>query len=497
MPLWVVVGVILLSLSSIADTDSGVACSFGCEALNYNGDIHYCNFETGTCFRQEIAPPPSVNESLPPEPAGLTTEEKVAALEESIALLQNDVAAVTSGVSLINPNLETVKGQIAQLQADLTAIQNEISSQKNSLSTGLAGLQLTLDGVEENLTQRQSLNRLLTTLILVVLVAGVAAGIVYFVTRKQKNISPEIVQYITSHIRQGKKLPQIKESLRKAGWEEADIDWAYKETIKQNYKQFKGTVPETKKEAVAVKAAGEMPATRRAAPSLAYDPKKMVGVAVVSILLIVGILFVLRGVTTGKAIEFKKLVGGEIGGTAGEVTYAVECTPPHILNPIGDACCLDVDNSTICDLTEARQGQVTGGICNDNNQCPRGEYCVNSKCGTLASLYKGEGDCTKLCSYYAVKVVTSDGETYSIKPKQGSYTAAGALEWKVLEMPQHCKGEAPLAPFNIILKRPGEIVSEQVITLQQGEKSAVLTHPGLPKVAFTLTADTIFETCPR
>jgi hypothetical protein len=175
----------------------------------------------------------------------------------------------------------------------------------------------------------------------------------------------------------------------------------------------------------------------------------------------------------------------------------VECTPPHILTPTGDACCLDVDNSSVCDTVEARQGQVTGGACNDNNQCPKGEYCANGFCHTLASLYKGEGDCTKLCSYYAVKMLTSDGETYSIKPKRGSYTAAGALEWKLLEMPQHCKGEKPIAPVNIILKRPGEIVSEQVITLQQGEKSQVLSHPDLPKVAFTLTADTVFETCPK
>ena len=142
-------------------------------------------------------------------------------------------------------------------------------------------------------------------------------------------------------------------------------------------------------------------------------------------------------------------------------------------------------------------GQVTGGACNDNNQCPAGEYCVEGFCHTLASLYKRDGDCTKLCSYYAVKMLTSDGETHSIKPKRGSYTVVGALEWKLLEMPQHCKGEIPTVPINIILKKPGEIISERIITLTEGETSEVLTHPNLPEVEFTLTADTVYETCPR
>ena len=64
------------------------------------------------------------------------------------------------------------------------------------------------------------------------------------------------------------------------------------------------------------------------------------GVVVVSLLLIVGILFLLRGITAGKAIEFQRLVGGVEGGKAGEITYAVECTPPHILTPAEDACLL-------------------------------------------------------------------------------------------------------------------------------------------------------------
>ena len=507
--LLLVLFVILVSVSSLADIDTGYPCSLDCEALADNGDSYYCNFETGTCFQTvETAP---VNESLSAEPAvaaspsSMTTEEKVVVLEENLVLLQSSLLELSTSSALTNQDIATIKDQLVSLEGDLATLKGSIDqqiSQGNTVATGLAGLQQgvektqeTLTVVQDTLSKRQALNRFITITVLVLLIGGVAGGIFYYVNRKQRKISPEIGQYITRHIRQGKKFPQIKQQLLSAGWDEQDIDWAYKETTKQNYRRYKGTT-EPRKEMIQNSEKKERE-TNETKPGFGYDPKKMISIAVVSVLLIVGILFVLRGVTTGKAIQFQKLVGGEEGGTSGEVTYAVECTPPHIVNPSGDACCLDVDNSGVCDTAEARQGQVTGGVCQDNNQCPRGEFCVDGNCKTLASLYSGAGDCTKLCSYYAVKMLTSDGETYSIKPNRGSYTAAGALEWKLLEMPQHCKGETPIVPVNIILKRPGEIVSEEVITLQQGEKSEALMHPDLPQIAFTLTADTVFETCPK
>ncbi|MEK6853252.1 MAG: hypothetical protein AABX64_01080 [Nanoarchaeota archaeon] len=509
IPLLVIVFVILFSAAALADVDTGYPCSLGCESLSDNGEVYYCSYDTGTCFQQMVSEP-AANETAnitavaPAAPAETaTTDEKVTALEENLLLLQNTLEQVTSSVSLTNSDIKTIQDQLGALETDLNFLKDNLdskfSSQQTSMNTGLAGLQesvektqQTLTTVQETLGQRQRLNSFMVTALLILLVAGVGGGTFYYVNRKKKGASPDILNYITAHIRQGQKLPQIKEKLLKVGWSEQDVDWAYKETVRKNYQQYKsaGTAE--------VKNAGEkISAVRKTAPNIAYDPKKIMGVAVVSLLLIVGILFLLRGITAGKAIEFQRLVGGVEGGKAGEITYAVECTPPHILTPAEDACCLDVDNSTICDTTEARRGQVTGGVCNDNNQCPAGEYCVEGSCHTLASLYKGEGDCTKLCSYYAVTMLTSDGETYSIKPKRGSYTAAGALEWKLLEMPQHCKGEVPIVPINIILKKPGEIISERIITLTEGETSEVLTHPDLPEVEFTLTADTVYETCPR
>mgnify|MGYP001582331241 FL=1 len=142
-------------------------------------------------------------------------------------------------------------------------------------------------------------------------------------------------------------------------------------------------------------------------------------------------------------------------------------------------------------------GLAAVGQCDDNRECGYGLYCVANTCKSLSSLYAGEGDCSKLCSYYAIKILTSDGETYDLKPKQGSYTGAGALEWKTMQMPQHCKGEQPIVPINILTKNTGEVIGENVILLHEGQTSPVLTHPNISKITFTLTLADVFESCPE
>ena len=82
-----------------------------------------------------------------------------------------------------------------------------------------------------------------------------------------------------------------------------------------------------------------------------------------------------------------------------------------------------------------------------------------------------------------------------MKPKRGSYTAAGALEWKIMDAPEHCNGEPTIIPVSIIKKSPGKILSEQVITLHKGQASPVLTHPTLPDFSFSLKIEEVNELC--
>ncbi|HLD39840.1 MAG TPA: hypothetical protein VJB13_01745 [Candidatus Nanoarchaeia archaeon] len=508
----VLVLALIFAISSSADVDTGFSCSLGCESLSQNGETYYCNQDSQTCFLMEAPVESASNETVTGPvtytPPVLTTEEKVALLEENLASLQQSLAEVNSGVSLSNQDIALVKSQLAQLQAELTTlkgnIQTDLNTQTNSLSTGLAGLQQGINKTQEalqNLTEKQSTTRILTVIFLILIIAGVGAGIYYYLNRSKTD--PEMLEYINSNIKRGKKLPQIKQELRKAGWLDSEIEKAYNEVVKQNYRQYKSVHSEAKAERTEDAEEEQRPTSRVSAQQETsnpmHDPKKMMIIAVVGILLITGLILVLRGVSTGQAIFFQKLIGGAENGTSGEITYKVECTPPHLLNPTGDACCLDSDSSGICDTTELQgNGLTAGGDCSDNRECKLGLYCVNKKCTGLDTLYTHEGgDCTKLCSYYAVKMITSDKESYDLKPKQGSYTGAGALEWKLLEMPQYCKGESAIVPVNIIKKQTGKKISEEVILLHDGESSTVLTHPTIPKLAFTLTLEKVFESCPK
>ena len=135
--------------------------------------------------------------------------------------------------------------------------------------------------------------------------------------------------------------------------------------------------------------------------------------------------------------------------------------------------------------------EVTG--CQYNSDCKEGLLCIDKECKILASLYKT--DCENKCAITAVKLKTSDGEEYGLTLGQGSYTAAGALEWKLMKTPDYCQGEDPLVAVNIIKKTTGKIVGEQVLTLQKGDTSEEITHPTVKSVKFTATLADVTEKC--
>ena len=131
--------------------------------------------------------------------------------------------------------------------------------------------------------------------------------------------------------------------------------------------------------------------------------------------------------------------------------------------------------------------------CEYNAECQQGLLCINKECKSLASLYRT--DCANKCSITGVKVKTSDGESYDLTLGQGSYTAAGALEWKLMKTPDYCQGENPLVAVNIIKKTTGKVVGEQVLTLHKDETSEVVTHPSVKSVKFTATLTDVTEKC--
>src|SRR3989344_890984 len=285
--------VLMFAISSSADVDTGFSCSLDCNTLTQNGDLYYCNPDTQTCFLTEEAP---VTETAAPEATATTTaaaepatatttgtDEKITALEEKISGLETELASLSSDISLTKGEILTIQSQISTLQSELATLQDtdqDLSTKTNTISTGLAGLQETLDSLQKSFSERQSFSRIITVIFVILALGGAGWGAYYYINQKQDEVNPEIFDYIHSNIKQGKKLHQIKQELRKAGWMDRDIEKAYDKTVKQNYQKYKASKRETRAEAGTTASAEQRTRSRTATETstsrMAYDPKKMI-----------------------------------------------------------------------------------------------------------------------------------------------------------------------------------------------------------------------------
>ncbi|PIZ51797.1 hypothetical protein COY27_02380 [Candidatus Woesearchaeota archaeon CG_4_10_14_0_2_um_filter_33_13] len=462
-----------------------------------------CDLATETCYSQDT---PVITQTIPTTITNttnnitnvtatpVTSTVSTDTFNSQITQLKGQMQELTTKVNSLEGSDQVTQQQLQGLNNDLQSIAvsiqdiQSVKSDLNSISVGLAGLQeglnqtsAELNTVEETLAKKAARNKMLLWMGFVFLLLIVMGGVSYYILSQKRpfgRVDPKVTSYISQYIKQGWKYPHIKEKLMQSGWSEEEIGWAYKETIKKNYQEYQKKSSPSEKKTIGPTGVGS-------------DRNKVITIAVVSVLLVIGAILIING-TTGNAIFFQKF------NTGGEITYGVECTAPHVLNPDKDGCCLDLDNSGTCDYLDARgvSKVSSGGACADSFQCPQNEYCIDKTCQTLESQYKGFGDCSKQCNTYAARIKTSDGEIYPLKPGQGSYTGAGSLEWKVMEGPTHCKGEPALLPIKVSRKDQSGLINQEQFVLKQGETSKVMTHPTVP-LSFTLTVERIFEWCPE
>ncbi|MBI2666640.1 hypothetical protein HYX13_03445 [Candidatus Woesearchaeota archaeon] len=501
------------STSVLADTNTLIPCLSNADCQDLNGGSYYCNADTQTCYLLSEETPAKTSSS------SSTIEERVVDLEMKIDTLEDTVTKTSSALNLLTNEVQHLNRQLEKLFQAMkistpetptkegTSSEKETakslsaakspseskSSKKTIAGQAVAGEQGEL---QEVTSSEEGVSGISSTTIfiffLIVLVAGVTAVIV--IVKKKPSIQiqlqkeeKEVVAYITAHLKAGKKFFHIKESLQKTGWGEMDIRRLYKIAVQNNYQKYK----EKKGEQKVSQKESQKQLPRQQSAS---DKQRIMLISLVVLLLIGGIFLFLREIV-GQAISTEQLVGGKVGGEAGEVTYNVQCTPPQIPTPEGDTCCTDANQDTVCDITEKEVEKVTEK-CTDNLQCPAGEYCIDGTCGLLSSVYHGSSNCEKMCNYYSLKISTSDGEAYTVKPGRGSYTAVGALQWDVLKgVPSHCEGERARVPLLISKREPGKITDEYVITLRQGETSEPMTHRLVPGLNFALTMGQIYELC--
>ena len=134
--------------------------------------------------------------------------------------------------------------------------------------------------------------------------------------------------------------------------------------------------------------------------------------------------------------------------------------------------------------------------CTVNSDCGDYKLCLEGVCGTINDVYDTHSTCDSMCNFNNVLVKTSDGDEFTLSRGQGSYTGAGSIEWKLLSSAEYCLGEGatPVA-IELTMKNYGEVVQEEVIILNLGEESKVITHPQIERIQFTLVVESYDETC--
>lgn len=131
--------------------------------------------------------------------------------------------------------------------------------------------------------------------------------------------------------------------------------------------------------------------------------------------------------------------------------------------------------------------------CRVNGDCSN-LPCIDGVCRSIASLYDTD-DCEQKCSLDSVVIETSDSEIYTLKKGQGSFSYAGAVEWKIESFPDYCPTNKLRIPLKIIKKNTGKVIETQIITLGKGETSPLIIHPTIERVKFTATLKEINEQC--
>ena len=271
---------VLLSTFALADDPLSFAtctsddvCSF-CEETELSC---YCNLDENICYvESESTTEPQVQQATLQEPQ-VTKEEidsittltqstarRISSLERSYAQLQEQEKQTEEQTAILESNIDSLATGLATIQNSLVETQSE------------------LEVVSTKLTRSQKRSKALLVILLSVIIFIVALLLSIFTTRKspKRKLHPDLTKFITEHIKQGKKYTSIRDSLLNAGYSQEDAAFAYKETMRKNYSSYKKNVsPKT-------------------------DSKKVLALIGIAIILVILVMFILKGATTGQAAHF-------------------------------------------------------------------------------------------------------------------------------------------------------------------------------------------------
>ncbi len=346
-----------------ADIEYGYDCYANDQCIFVLGNpTAYCSDSSFTCFIPDVAAAPAgavpvvgvipVESGVEPLIPGVNVPVVVAPsinndqlvqlqltlqlLQEQSSTVEERLAAIESGTVTLSQGYQGLQSQLGQLQTLVSLLQSRIDvlekeqvSSKQAIkeevrgvATGLATLQTKVDttkdglvDVQEELDTQSSKTTWLTVLFVVLLVAGAGIGLYVYMNagaeEQGEEVDDQILKYITKHIKAGKKFPQVKEALLKAGWAESDINWAYKETLKKNYQSYlaKGVQSDestsTSSFAASNKVVENVVAAGSAGVRSSADKRKGMVIGIIGLVVLIGLMFLVKSVGIGHAIYFQ------------------------------------------------------------------------------------------------------------------------------------------------------------------------------------------------
>ena len=162
---------------------------------------------------------------------------------------------------------------------------------------------------------------------------------------------------------------------------------------------------------------------------------------------------------------------------------------------------LDVEGSELNEVEDkpmekSEDAEITNTTkpeCTQDTDCTGLERCIDNSCGLLKEINQAE--CDAKCTLKSATMETSDGKVLTLKRGESTYTAAGALAWKLLNPGEYCEDSNVKIPVEFEKVNYGKVLSTQVVTTTVGEVSEEITHPTVKRVKFTLKITDLVEEC--
>ncbi len=215
--------------------------------------------------------------------------------------IQTEIEMLTSNTEGLEARLDTIESKLTTMDSKLSSIDNEAELQAlqtkveealsniAALRTNVETTQTDIESVQvglETTADTTSLTRILSIIAIIITLSLGISLYIFHHNGREEELDPEIVNYITGHIKQGNNYDKIKEHLLKAGWTKDQIDEAYKKVKTHNYHKY-------------LKDNGR----GHEVPSKAINHKKPVIIASASFLIIM-IIIMFMGSTTGQAVYY-------------------------------------------------------------------------------------------------------------------------------------------------------------------------------------------------